>query len=266
MSDNKLGAILCPNCGKLISANSETCMHCGAKNPNLWGAGDILRKFFSQQNSLIPAIFSSCIALFGLALLLDPKNISGLLAPSFSVLRSLGMTGIVPVATGKWWTVVTAVYLHGNLMHIAFNMMAVRQLGAAVEELYGVSRTFIIYTFAGILGFVASVYLGTGYTLGASGAIFGLLGALVYYGKKRGGVFGQSIYRQSLQWAIVLFIFGFLFPGIDNFAHAGGLAGGYLSASVVGFIEIKRENRTHLIMAGLSVLITVGAFLLNFLN
>lgn len=266
MADNNLGAIICPNCGKLISANAESCMHCGAKKPNLWGLGDFLRKFFGRQASLIPAIISACAALFVLSLLLDFRHITGLLSPSFPAIRALGMTGTVPVATGRWWTVVTAVYLHGNLMHIAFNMIALRQLGAPVEELYGVSRTFVIYTFSGILGFVVSAYTGTGYTLGASGAIMGLLGALLYYGKKRGGVFGQSIYRQSLQWAIAMFVFGFLFPGIDNFAHAGGFAGGYLSASILGFIEIKRENRGHLILAGFSIFVTVGAFLVNFLN
>ncbi|MCH8957391.1 rhomboid family intramembrane serine protease [candidate division KSB1 bacterium] len=111
-----------------------------------------------------------------------------------------------------------------------------------------------------------STFAGNYFTIGASGSIFGLLGALVYYGRKRGGSFGTAVYKQTGQWAIVLFIFGFLFPGIDNFAHGGGFIGGYLTASLLGFIEIKKENRTHQLLALGAIGITILAFLLAILS
>ncbi|MCG8607247.1 rhomboid family intramembrane serine protease, partial [bacterium] len=195
----------------------------------------------------------------------------GFLSPSGSSLRALGMTGLVAMIEGRWWTLITAIYLHGGLLHILFNVMWIRQLGPVVEDFYGISRAFVIFTLAGVTGFLFSSYafilspsFAVGYTIGASGSIFGLLGALVYYGRQRGGTFGAAVYRQTGQWAIVLFIFGFLFPGVDNFAHAGGFIGGYLSASFFGYSESKPETRTHQLLALGAIAMTVLAFLLAF--
>ena len=132
----------------------------------------------------------------------------------------MGMTGVVPVMLqGHWWTLITAIYLHGGLLHILFNMMWVRQLGPMVSELFGPFRLFIIFSVSGITGFIASVLMGTAYTLGASGSIFGLLAAAIVYGRRHGNT---MFTRQFLQWAILLFVFGFIFSGVDNWAHAGG--------------------------------------------
>jgi rhomboid protease GluP len=273
MSDGKnIGSILCPNCGKLISADAETCMHCGMKNPNLWGLAGILRKIFGGQLSFIPILSAVLIGLYVISLLLDlssafqPRGFLGFLAPSLNSLHRLGMTGAFAIAQGRWWTVITAIYLHGGLLHILFNVLWIRQLGPVVEDLFGISRSFLIFTISGVLGFVVSNYWGIPFTIGASGSIFGLLGALVFYGRKRGGTFGMAIYRQTGQWALVLFIFGFLFPGINNFAHAGGFVGGYAAAALLGFSEIKKETRTHQLLAFGTVILTVLSFLLAFFS
>ena len=94
-------------------------------------------------------------------------------------------------AHGEWWTLVTAIYLHGGVLHILFNVLWIRQLGPAVEELYGPARCFVIFTVSGAAGFVVSNLLGVPFTVGASGSIFGLLGAMVAFGRRRGGVFGS---------------------------------------------------------------------------
>jgi rhomboid protease GluP len=267
--ERKINAIICPNCGKLISSDAESCMHCGMKKPNLWGFSTTLRKLFSGQTSFIPIIAAVCIGLYVLSLLLDPKAIFqtrgflSFLSPSMAALDRLGMTGTYAISRGKWWTLITAIYLHGGILHIFFNVLWIRQLGPAVEEFFGTSRSFIIFTIAGVAGFILSSQIGNYFTIGASGSIFGLLGALVYYGRKRGGTFGMSIYRQTGQWAIVLFIFGFLFPGIDNFAHAGGFVGGYLSASLLGFTELKRERHVHRLVALGVIVVTCLAFVLT---
>lgn len=271
---NSIRAIICPSCGKMISASAESCMHCGRKNSNLWGLADSIRRIFGGRNSLVPVISTACISLYVLSLLLQPSAIFpsggsllfGLGVPDSNVLIKLGMTGAVALDRGQWWTWLTAIYLHGGILHIVFNVLWIRQLGAAVEDLYGVSRSFLIFTIAGVTGFILSTYAGNYFTLGASGSIFGLLGALIYYGRKRGGTFGSAIFRQMGQWAVVLFIFGFLFPGIDNFAHAGGFVGGYLSANLLGFTEMKRENRTHQLLTFGAMGLTVLAFVLAILN
>ncbi len=263
---NNLGAIICPNCRKLISASSEECMHCGMKNPNLWGFAGVIRKVLGGYASLIPIITAVCIVYYVISLLIDPsgllrpQGIFGFLGPSSRSLFRLGATGSYAMTYGHWWSVITAIYLHGGLLHIFFNLYWLRQLGPNLEEFFGISRSFIIFTFAGILGFVVSNYWGIQFTIGASGSIFGLLGALVYYGRKRGGTFGTAIYRQVGQWAIVLFVMGFLFPGINNFAHAGGFIGGYVAAALLGFTEIKQENRNHHLLAIGCIALTVLAF------
>ena len=132
----------------------------------------------------------------------------------------------LPIFTYEfWWTPITAIYLHGSLLHsFFFNMMWVRQLGPVVEELFGPFRLFAIFTIAGFTGFLASTLAGHELTLGASGSIFGLLAAAIAYGRRAGS---QLFTRQFLQWAVLLFIMGFVMPGVDNWAHGGGFVGGY---------------------------------------
>jgi len=98
----------------------------------------------------------------------------------------------IPWRDGYWWTIFTAIYLHGGLLHILFNVLWIRQLGPAVEEIYGPARLVIIFTVAGAAGFVASNMFNVWFTVGASGSIFGLLGAIIAYARKRGGAFVGS--------------------------------------------------------------------------
>jgi rhomboid protease GluP len=166
---------------------------------------------------------------------------------------------------GRWWTVLSAGWLHGGLLHILFNVMWIRQLAPAVAEMYGPGRMVIIYTVSSVVGFTASSVmglfpipiLGGGYfTVGASAAIFGLLGALVYYGKRGGS---SLVGSQAWSMALFMFIFGLIMPGVDNAAHAGGFAGGYLAGQLLD--PLKPERTDHMLMAivclGLSVLSVV---------
>lgn len=261
------GSIVCPNCGRLISANAEQCIHCGRKNPGLWGYGPALQKLFGN-GSVVPVVVGASVFLYIVAILLDPlaifhtRGFLSFLSPSMEALYKLGMTGSYPIAQGRWWTLITAIYLHGGVLHILFNMLWLRQLGYMLEKLFGTSRSFLIFTLSGILGFYVSDIVNIPFTIGASGSIFGLLGALVYYGRKRGGAFGTAVYRQVGTWAILLFIMGFLFPGVNNLAHAGGFIGGYVSALLLGFQEIKPENQNHRLAALAAIVLTVICFLL----
>jgi rhomboid protease GluP len=204
-----------------------------------------------------------------LSLLLDPLaslRPSGpfdLFSPSQRALIDLGMTGAVPWRHGRWWTIFTAIYLHGSLLHILFNVLWIRQLGPAVEDLYGPSRLVIVFTVAGALGFFLSSIAGVPFTVGASGSIFGLLGAMVAFGRRRGGAFGAMVLRQYGQWALVLFLLGFFMASVDNFAHVGGFAGGFGTGLVLSFSDRRNETLLERVVAGGLLAMTVLSFALT---
>ena len=101
----------------------------------------------------------------------------------------------------------------------------------------------------------------TQFTIGSSAAICSLIGAALYYGKRRGGIYGQAIYRQIGGWALMIFLFGFTIPGIDNWGHGGGIVAGVLLGLLFGYHERKKETRLHRILARLCALSTVTILL-----
>lgn len=272
LSSEQKGSMVCPNCGKLISKNSKECFFCGYKNPGAVNFGSIFQKIFGRNLDVTKTIITFCAGIYVLSLLLDlsaifkVRGMFGLLSPSNISIYKLGATGTIALQYGRWWSIVTAIFLHGGIIHIFFNMLWTRQIGPVVEEFYGTSRFIIIFIFSGALGFVASIIGGHPLTIGASGSIFGLLGALVFYGRTRGGYFGQAIYKQTGTWALILFAFGFLMSGVDNFAHAGGFIGGYLAAMLLNFNERRREKVWHKFVALGLIGFTIIAFALNLLT
>jgi len=179
------------------------------------------------------------------------------LSPSDTSLFLLGATGTLPIDQfGRWWTLITASYLHGGILHLLFNMLALYQLGPFVLLEYGNYRFFAIYTLSGIGGFFLSYLARIPFTIGASASICGLIGAILYFGKSRGGLYGESIYRQALGWVVGLVLFGLMLPGINNWAHGGGLVTGIAASFLLGYEEKKRENTLHRIIAWSCFLIT----------
>lgn len=233
----------------------------------MWGLSDVLRRLF-RAGSPTQLITIMCIGVYVLSLILDPAGAMrprgpfDVFSPSNRALRLLGATGSFPWAHGEWWTLFTAIYLHGGILHILFNVLWIRQLGPAVEELYGPARFFVIYTVSGVAGFVVSNFLGIPFTVGASGSIFGLLGAMVAFGRRRGGVFGAMVLRQYGQWALLLFVLGFFMSGVNNLAHAGGFVGGLAAGLVLSLAERRAETTLDHLMAGGSGVVTVLSFAL----
>lgn len=261
-------AILCPRCHKLISSDVPRCHHCGMIRPGMFGLASRMRKLgLNLDFPHIITLFCGGLYLLSLALdpgaILQPRGMMDILSPSGRASFDAGATGGIPVFRfGRWWTVITAIYLHGNLLHIVFNMMWVRQLGPVVEELFGPFRLFVIFTVAGVVGFMASTMMGSSLTLGASGSIFGLLAAAIVYGRR----VGSSMFtRQFLQWALIMFVFGFIVPGIDNWAHGGGFVGGYATAWLFSRKPNDREGFGAYLLAGACALLTALAFVLQFL-
>ena len=167
------------------------------------------------------------------------------------------------MATGQWWTVCTAVFLHGSILHILFNMVIMRRYLPMVADLYGNARAFVIFMAAGVLGFVVSNLLTGHPTIGASGAIFGLLGALISYGRRTGQSQGT---QQLLTSAIVMFAFSFFMStGVNNWAHAGGFAGGYLAAELMPTTH-RREGPVLIALAGGVALVTLAGVVLSIIG
>ena len=266
-------AILCPRCRKLISNDVSRCPYCGQAQPGMWGLTDAMRKLGLRMD-FTWLILRLCVGLYVLGLLVSValdgpgalfpsgRGFSplGFLAPSSGASLLFGMTGSDLVfGYGHWWTLITAVYLHGSLLHVFFNMMWVRQLAPLVEDLFGPFRLFTIFTVSGLVGFAVSVSVGHAFTLGASGSIFGLLAAAIVYGRQQRSTLFT---RQFLQWAVLLFILGLVFPGVDNFAHAGGFVGGYGTAYLFSRQQ-GHEGLGAYIAAGLCAVLTLAAFVLQ---
>jgi rhomboid protease GluP len=265
---SEMKSMLCPYCRKLISSDESTCPYCGSSRPgSFWKRG-----LFSGLSALRfdPAItiiainatfylFSLLINPAGLDLSTNPMTF---LSPSEESLFLLGATGTLPIETyGRWWTLVTASYLHGGLLHLIFNMMALRQLAPFILDEYGFNRFAILYTWTGIAGFFLSYLAGVPFTIGASASICGMIGAILYYGKNRGGFYGEQIYRQAMGWVVGLVLFGLFFPGINNWAHGGGLFAGILIAFLAGYRERGAEQPFHRLMGFLSIFLTVATLL-----
>ena len=262
MTQNQRRSLLCPNCRRLISGDDTVCPYCGMKNPTSpWQR--LIGRGMSDGDQLLKVLIGVNVAMYILSLLISARstNLSFnpffFLSPDNRSLLLLGASGYIPIdRLHRWWSLVSANYLHGSIMHIFFNMIALRQLGPLVLHEYGNSRMFIIYTLSGVAGFFVSYLVGITFTIGASASVCGLIGATLYFGKSRGGVYGQVIYRQIGGWATGIFLFGFLVPSINNWAHGGGMLAGAALAFLLGYKERSREKHGHKIAALCCVTIT----------
>jgi rhomboid protease GluP len=247
MASPRKTSLLCPGCRKLISADEPACPHCGLTRPGApWRAA--LGVFGLASRQLVPGLIAVNITLYLLSLLLTPAGIGlvpspfSFLSPDGRALYRLGATGVLPIAyEGRWWTLVTASFLHGGLLHLFFNMAALWQLGPFVQQIFGTHRFLVLYVASGAAGFLLSYLASIPFTIGASASLCGLIGAILYYGKSRGGFLGESVYRQATGWIVGLVLFGLLVPGINNWAHGGGLVAGLLAAFALGYEERNGE-------------------------
>ena len=253
------GSVVCPSCGSLVGVNDDKCYTCGRSNPGLWGFGPALRQL-GTEFGFAQFVVGGCVTLWLITLLMSGGGLGGgglfsALSPSSGVLFLFGASGAIPVfGYGRWWTVLSAGWLHAGLLHVAMNMYWVWQMGPAISELFGSARTVIIYTIGGVTGFALSSIAGAyfpalpiltpgTFTVGASAPVFGLIGALYHYGRSG----SESIRQMALSIMVQAALFGLLVPGIDNYAHLGGFAGGYFMSAFLN--PFSRERGDHMLVA-----------------
>jgi rhomboid protease GluP len=267
----RTGSVLCPGCGRLVGAAESTCPFCGRAAPGMWGFTGALRKLSAGgELGVWPLVAGAAIVVYVASLAVDMQGVGlrgglfGLLSPSGKSLFGFGASGGLPVFQyGRWWTPLSASWLHGNLLHILLNFMGIRQLLPLMAHVYGPGRTLIIYCLAGVLGFAAttaSVFMpgfvtailggGMRMSVGASASLFGLIGALLHYSRRTGS---RMLSQQLWSWALPMFVFGLLWSGvIDNWAHLGGFAGGWLLSR---WLDPLRPERPDHVIAGVLCLL-----------
>ncbi|MBM7552284.1 rhomboid family intramembrane serine protease [Thalassobacillus pellis] len=165
------------------------------------------------------------------------------------------------IVDGEWWRIISSMFLHIGLLHIMMNMLALYYLGTAVERIYGTTRFFLIYFLAGMVGGISSFAFNPHVAAGASGAIFGLFGALLYFGVMHKQVFFRTMGRNLIFIIVLNIILGLSVPQIDNGAHLGGLAGGFIASAAVNLPKnIQPIRQAASLLLYLTVLIGLGFY------
>ena len=184
-------------------------------------------------------------------------------------LINFGANYVVLTKAGEYYRIITSAFLHIGIFHLLINMYSLYIVGTQVEYFYGKVKYLIIYFFSAIMGSLFTVALSSANTVaaGASGAIFGLLGSILYFGVKYRGYIGNSLINQIVPVVILNLIIGFTTPGIGNAAHIGGLIGGYLISMGVGIgIDNREQKGSRVNGIVISVILTIFMIYIGFMR
>ncbi len=268
---------MCPSCRALIDRSASVCPMCGAaarparRRSSSDGESNKILGVIPIPGTATALLITANIAMFGISWYLSQVAASQVAgsSPGFGdidtqVLVRLGAKyGPLMVYRGQWWRLVTAMFLHAGIFHIGMNLWCLIDLGPMVESMFTKTKFAVMYLVTGVVGFMLSFWWSPGgVSIGASGAILGLVGVLLGASFHHGGL--GKVYRAQLwRWVIYIFIFG-LFFAVDNAAHLGGLASGFL----LGYFVPEGEpdtRQSEILWDGLSilsVLIIAGSFAL----
>jgi len=260
---------MCPNCRAFITTSDRVCPYCGVRV----GQRAIERRSpAGALGGLIPATHFTTVLILLVNIAL--YGASAWLSGSFIDMnpRALwvlgGKLGQSIWVDHQYWRLVTAGFLHGGLMHIAFNAYALFIIGGQIEELFGTPRYLVMYFAGSVAGFWLSARMMPGVlSIGASAGIMGLIGAIVAFGHISGTQVGRMIRNQYLGLLAINVVWGFL-PGmaVDNYAHAGGFLAGLGIAWVCGSPMRSTPAREAMwrALATVCVLITAYSFWLMY--
>jgi len=198
------------------------------------------RTFKPKKIIITNILIVACILMFLITCLLG--GFSSILSVTVNVALKLGANyqGLVK---HEPWRLITYMFLHGSLAHLLINMYSLFVLGTQTETFYGKVKFLIIYIVSGICGgLMSAAFSANSVSVGASGAIFGLTGALLYFGYHYRTFLGSSLKNQIIPVIIVNLILGFLISGIDNAGHIGGLIGGFLISMALGVDNRSKKS------------------------
>jgi rhomboid protease GluP len=252
---------LCPACGTLVGSSSGRCHQCGASLTfSLAAASRSLGKVLPQTSPVTYGILGLCCILYGVSLLITIKR-SGFAAP-------MGLSG--PFDLVQPWRLITAIFLHGSLLHLGFNMWVLMDLGPTIEELYGSARFLFVFIVTGVAGYLLSSTTGH-FSVGASGSLLGLVGLLLALTTGRHSIGMRMLRSQLLYWLAYIVVLGILMPGIDNYAHIGGFVAGFLLGKVMADrqpVDVIERRRAYALgwTTGFAVLTSFALMLVNYFS
>ena len=228
---------LCPACGTLVGATATKCHQCGSSMTfSMAAASRSLGRLMPQTSPVTYVMLAICCVMYALSFVITMKlsageglggGLMGLGGIATQVNYRLGASLPLAYNIGQPWRFVTAIFLHGGLLHIGFNMWVLMDIGPMVEELYGSARYLFLYVATGVAGYLLSSFAGH-LSVGASGSLLGLVGVLLAATTGRKTMAAQALRSALIRWLIYIAVLGFLFRGTDNYAHLGGVATGYV--------------------------------------
>lgn len=264
---------MCPNCRAFVTTDDRVCPYCdvklGERSVDRRMPDDIAGGLIPGSNYTTVLLLLINAGMYVLTAVLSMKaERGGFMDIDGRVLYALGAKLPQAIYAGEWWRLITAGFLHGGILHILMNSWVIYDLGATVEEHYGTSRYLVIYFVSTITGFMASTWWSMSLSVGASAGLFGLIGAMIALGMRSKTSMGAAIRGHYTQWAVWGVAMGFMGFSIDNAAHLGGIAGGFLLAYVAGTPKLTETAFEKLwrLAAIFCVVITVAAFGLMLLN
>jgi len=275
---------MCPACGTLVGSTATKCHQCGANmNFSFAAASKSLGRWMPQTSPVTYALLTICCVMFILSMIITIKTqgfgssgggpLGGLMSLggiSSQVSYRLGASLPLAYNITQPWRFITAIFLHGSILHIVFNMWVLMDIGPMVEELYGSARYLFLFVASGAAGYVLSSFVGS-LSVGASGSLLGLIGVLLAATTGRKSIAAQSLRSSLIRWLVYIGVLGLIMRGTDNFAHLGGLAAGYLLGRVMAdrqpadMVERKRANLLGW-AAGAAVFVSFAFMVLNYLQ
>ena len=227
---------MCPHCRAFITDKDKICPYCnesvGPRYAERVKAAAVIGGFIphARFNTMLILLINAGLFVATALMCVKIGLGNGFGGIDGRVLYTFGAKIGLRDLDGEWWRLVTAGFLHGNMLHILMNSWVLFDLGGQVEEIYGASRMWVIYFVGSVAGFYASAVFNAGISVGASAGVCGLLGAMIALGVRHRNPMGDAIRGMYVRWAVYMLIFGLLVPGIDNYAHVGGLAAGFALA------------------------------------
>jgi len=245
---------MCPNCRAFVTTSDKVCPYCdaqlGPRAVDRRAPGEILGGLIPQARFTTILILLINTGLY-LAEYLNPQ----------SGLDYWGKSVPASMMDGQWWRLITAGFLHGNLLHILMNSWVLFDLGAEVEQIYGTSRLIVFYFVSTVTGFWACSHMSSYSAVGSSAGIFGLIGAMLVFGLTDKTSLGTAVKAYYMRWVIYGAVISFL-PGIAIWAHVGGFAAGFAAGFLASTPRARLLWKETLLraLAGVSIAVTALAF------